>query len=396
MLRFFGVLCVILAMASCHRPAQERTAITLDTPRKGYWFLSEKFSYQFMRVELYDNHIEGLPSLTMEFRIKAESLGATWKEDGNKVSIRYLKPEAGTVTLTPIADKKIYNGRYLREGLALPLVEVRIGKQVKVMHYTESDTEMERLLRAKNKLKLDVVWGATPVEVMQTMFAFTHPTAQDTMFDLGCGDARILVAAAKRFGTRGVGYDLDPQLIQRGNAAAKAQGVAHLITLKTENLFTADLSPATIVAIYLSDRINSKLKPKFFRELKPGTRIVSHNWHMGDWQADNRKFMSDRSRVVYYYVVPANFSGVWQSADGTTLRLKQHYQMVDAEIVHAGKTLNADGLKVVGTRLELAALTDAALQGALEIAGQTATLKNKGSVAMEFQRKADTEEPFAM
>lgn len=112
---------------------------------------------------------------------------------------------------------------------------------------------------------------------METMFRLTKPTAADVLFDLGCGDARILVAAARRFRTRGVGYDIDTRLLDKGRNDAQKNRVAELITLRAEDLFAADLSSATIVAIYLSDRINSKLRPKFFRELRPGTRIVSHN-----------------------------------------------------------------------------------------------------------------------
>lgn len=235
-----------------------------------------------MRIELYDRHVEGLPSLTMEFRIKAESAGATWKEHNAHVQINFLRPEKGTVSITPVTDRSRYHGRYRQDKLDLPLIEVRMGNQINILHYTESEEQMDKLLRAKNKLRLDVVWGPTQPEVYDAMFAFTRPTANDVMFDLGCGDARILTAAARRFGTTGIGYELDPKLVERGLAAAKQQNVANLITLKTENLFAADLSSATIIAIYLSDRINQKLKPKFFRELKPGTRIVSHNWHMGD------------------------------------------------------------------------------------------------------------------
>lgn len=372
------------------QPRVEKPAITLDAPKKGYWFLSEKFPYQFMRVELYDNHVEGLPSLTMEFRTKVESAGASWKAEGNAVRISYKKPESGSVTLTPVADAKLYHGRYSNDRLKLPAIEVKLGRDRKVMYYTESEEEMDRLLREKNKLRLDVVWGPTLPEVIETMFRFTQPRADDIMFDLGCGDARILIAAAKRFGTRGVGYDLDPKLIERGNAMARQQKVSELISLKTENLFAADLSSATIIAIYLSDRINSKLKPKFFRELRPGTRIVSHNWHMGDWQYDGRRAMEDKSRVVYYWMIPANFSGIWESADGLKLTIHQHYQVAELDFEEADKTARSENLRIQGTKLPHAKL------GVLEISGETLTLTKPGLPPKTFRRRTGSLEPFAL
>ena len=276
MLRHIFTLCLATMFAAGCMSGNRRKS-DLAEPTRGFWFLSEKFSYQFLRVELYPDHVEGLPSLTMEFKIRAESHGMTWTTAGEQVIIRFMRPNPGRVTLTPVAERKTYRGRYARESLQLPLVEVKIGGERMVMHYTESEVEMDRLLRQKNKLRLDVVWGPTTPEVMDTMFRLTKPTVNDVLFDLGCGDARILVAAARRFRTRGVGYDIDTRLLEKGRNDAQKNRVAELITLRAEDLFAADLSSATIVAIYLSDRINSKLRPKFFRELRPGTRIVSHN-----------------------------------------------------------------------------------------------------------------------
>lgn len=381
------ILWLALVTATCAPTGQK---ITLDAPRKGYWFLSEKFAYQFMRVELYDNHVEGLPSLTMEFRVKAESAGAAWKADGDKVYISFKRPAPGTVTLKPAADKSEYHGRYQSDRLTLPLIEVRLGKEQRVMYYTESEEEMDRLLREKQKLRLDVVWGPTGADVIEAMFQFTRPTRDDVMFDLGCGDARILIAAAKRFGTRGVGYDLDPKLIERGIKTAEQQKVGALISLKTENLFTADLSSASIVAIYLSDRINAKLKPKFFRELAPGTRVVSHNWHMGDWQSDGRRAMEDRSRVVYYWIIPANFSGTWEAADGSRLAIRQHYQIAELDFDEAGKRSRTENLRIQGVRLVHPPL------GVFEISGENLTWRKAGAAPQTFRRKAGTMEPFSI
>lgn len=385
-----GGLISLVLFAQCNSP-KPTAPITLETPRKGYWFLSEKFSYQFMRLELYDKHVEGLPSLTMEFRIKAESAGAKWNEKNHQVQIDFLKPEKGTVTITPVTDQSRYQGRYKSDKLDLPMIEVRLGHTVKILHYTESEEQMDKLLRAKNKLRLDVVWGPTQAEVYDAMFAFTHPTAKDVMFDLGCGDARILTAAARRFGTTGIGYDLDPKLIERGLAAAKQQSVGHLITLKTENLFAADLSSATIIALYLSDRINQKLKPKFFRELRPGTRIVSHNWHMGDWQYDGRKFVLDNSRVVYFWIMPANFSGEWQSPDGNTrLTIRQQYQMADIQGQHGANAMKLENQRIAGHNLHFSGHT-------LKIEGENALFRwTSNGPPVTLRRTPGSAEPFSL
>ncbi len=388
-MRKMPFLAALYISAACHPPIQ-KPSITLDAPKKGYWFLSEKFAYQFMRVELYDNHVEGLPSLTMEFRTKVESAGVSWKAEGDKVQLSYKRPESGTVTLTPVTDRKLYRGRYQADKLALPLIEVKLGKDRKVMYYTEDEAEMDRLLREKNKLRLDVVWGPTLPEVIEQMFRFTHPTSKDIMFDLGCGDARILIAAARRFGTRGIGYDLDPKLIERGNVMARQQKVSELITLRTENLFAADLSSATIIAIYLSDRINSKLKPKFFRELKPGTQIVSHNWHMGDWQPDGKKAMEDKSRVVYYWVIPANLSGIWEADGGAKLTIHQHYQIAELQLEEAGKTTKVENIRIQGSRLLYPNL------GVFENSGETLALTKPGAPVRIFRRRAGSMEPFSI
>lgn len=245
---------------------------------------------------------------------------------------------------------------------------------------------MDRILREKNKLKLDVVWGPTQTEVYEQMFVFTKPTKHDVLFDLGCGDGRILIAAAKKFGARGVGYDLDPQLIAKGQAAARRDGISQLIDLKTENLFAADLSSATIIALYLSDRINGKLKPKFFRELKPGTRIVSHNWHMGDWQYDARKAVANNERLVYYWVMPANFSGVWKSVDGKTeLIIKQQYQMLEGTLKYGTEQKSFEQARAAGGKVTFQGI------GAFELVGSRLV-----GAGYEFTRVDGTEEPFAL
>ena len=125
----------------------------------------------------------------------------------------------------------------------------------------------------------------------------------DVLYDLGSGDGRIPVTAAKKFGVRAVGIDIDPQRIREANENAKRNGVTDLVKFRNENLFTADFREATVVTLYLLPDLNEKLRPKLWAELKPGTRIVSHQFEMGDWKPE--KTVELNGRRIYFWTVPA-------------------------------------------------------------------------------------------
>lgn len=135
--------------------------------------------------------------------------------------------------------------------------------------------------------KLDVWYVPTPNEIVDRMLDVANVSALDVVYDLGCGDGRIVIAAAKKYGTRGVGVDLDPARIREAQANAKKAGVENLVTFKVGDMFKTDLHEATVVTLYLLPELNRRLKPKLFAELRPGARVVSHDWDMGrDWPAD--------------------------------------------------------------------------------------------------------------
>ena len=123
------------------------------------------------------------------------------------------------------------------------------------------------------------------------------------ILDLGSGDGRIPVTAAKKFGIRAVGIDIDPDRIKEANANAKRNGVENLVKFRNEDLFRADFREATVVTLYLLPDLNVKLRPKLWRELKPGTRIVSHQFDMGDWKPE--KTIDLNGRTIYFWTVPA-------------------------------------------------------------------------------------------
>ena len=141
----------------------------------------------------------------------------------------------------------------------------------------------------------------TPQEVVDRMLALANVSKSDVVIDLGCGDGRIPITAARVFGARGIGVDIDPQRIAEANENARKEGVAHLVTFKQADLFATDISEATVVTLYLLPRLNVKLRPKLFQGLKTGTRIVSHAFNMGDWEPEQT--INVEGRTVYMWTL---------------------------------------------------------------------------------------------
>lgn len=148
----------------------------------------------------------------------------------------------------------------------------------------------------------DVVYVPTPPEVVNRMLELAKVGKNDILYDLGSGDGRIPIEAAKRFGTRGVGIDIDPERIREANANAKKEGVSDKVQFLQQDLFKSDFSKATVVTLYLLPELNVKLRPQLFQQLKPGTRIVSHAFDMGDWKPE--KVENVNGRTVYFWTVP--------------------------------------------------------------------------------------------
>jgi SAM-dependent methyltransferase len=146
----------------------------------------------------------------------------------------------------------------------------------------------------------DVPFVPTSPAVVDKMLEVAGVTKDDVVFDLGCGDGRILIAAAVKYGARGVGVDVDAALIERARAAAVAAGVADRVTFRVENFFDTDVRRATVVALYLLPSVNARLAPKLRAELRPGTRIVSNSFDMGDtWPADRRVPIGDTAVFLW-------------------------------------------------------------------------------------------------
>ena len=147
----------------------------------------------------------------------------------------------------------------------------------------------------------DVPYVPTPPEVVEAMLKLAGVKKGDVVYDLGCGDGRIVVTAAKKYEARGVGIDINPERIQEAVANAREKGVADRVRFIEKNLFEADVHEATVVTLYLLPEVNLKLRPILLKQLKPGTRIVSHSFDMGDWGPDKK--VQVNGRTLYLWIL---------------------------------------------------------------------------------------------
>lgn len=228
----------------------------------------------------------------------------------------------------------------------------------------------------------DVHFVPTPMEVVDQMLAFVRPTRDDVVYDLGCGDGRIVVAAAQRHGARGVCVDLDPSRIRESRQNADTAGVTARIRFHQGDLFEMDLSEATVVTLYLLPDLNLRLRPKLFEELRPGTRVVSHAFHMGDWEADSMATVARKdggNSFVYYWVIPADVAGSWTLQAGRgpgerryALTLDQQHQRLTGRAGRRGDEATLSDAAVVGDSISFT-LTDRA-------AGRPVAMRFSGKV----------------
>ena len=226
----------------------------------------------------------------------------------------------------------------------------------------------------------DVQYVPTPENVVDEMLRITGVTKDDVVYDLGCGDGRLVITAAKRHGARGVGIDIDPQRITESRDNARQADVTERVRFLEQDLFEADIRQATVVTLYLLPKLNVQLRPKLLHDLKPGTRVVSHDFDMAEWQPDRTIQVpgTSRSHAVHYWVVPADVSGVWhvQVPAGTgeqryELRLQQEFQVVHGVIATQGQESPITNVTLVGDRLRFSVSPDK--QGQMTFDGRVDT-----------------------
>ncbi len=206
-------------------------------------------------------------------------------------------------------------------------------------------------------IKLDVPYEPSSEEVVRTMLEIAQVGRDDFVYDLGCGDGRIVITAAQKIGARGVGVDLDPERIKESLLNARKAGVTDRVRFFQQDLFEADIGSATVVMLYLWPEVNLKLRPKLFRELKPGTRVVSHSHDMGSWEPEQLITAAGGHRV-YLWVIPANVSGIWEwsmpgERDHYVMELSQQFQRISGTLQLGPDEIPVKNLELKGDRLQL-------------------------------------------
>lgn len=207
----------------------------------------------------------------------------------------------------------------------------------------------------------DVPFVPTPPEVVDEMLRLVGLKSGDVLYDLGCGDGRIVIAAAQRHGIKALGIDIDPVRIGESNENAAKAGLAGKVRFIQQDLFEADFRDATVVTMYLLTSVNLRLRPKLLAELKPGTRLVSHSFDMGDWRPDKSTLVETSygdERNVHFWIVPANVSGrwVWELAEGPkkrnfAIQAVQEFQAVSASGTEGTWLVAVNDIVLVGDRI---------------------------------------------
>lgn len=213
----------------------------------------------------------------------------------------------------------------------------------------------------------EVPFVPSSTNVVDVMLEIAGVTASDYVVDLGSGDGRIPIAAARRFGARALGIEYDPKLVSVSRAGAVNAGVADRVEFREEDIFVADFSTASVVTMYLLPDVNFELRPRVLFELRPGTRVVSHDFDMADWEPDRQVTIPDPDKkvgarqesTVYLWVVPARVAGAWRGTlsgpagdEPVVVELEQQFQKVHATIWRQHGSISGSG-RIRGDRIDL-------------------------------------------
>jgi precorrin-6B methylase 2 len=230
--------------------------------------------------------------------------------------------------------------------LLLSSLLLNLGPVPNAHAYTESE----------RNVKLDAPFVPTPNYVIAEILSKARVGKDDILYDLGSGDGRIVIEAARQTGCRAVGIEIDPDLVDDSLKAAQQAGVQDRVRFFVADIFTADFREATVVTIYMGGHVNLKLRPRLLRELKPGTRIASYCFDMGEWKPD--AVSSFGREDVYFWIVPGNASGTWRWTEGTgktmtewSLEVSQAFQEVSGTVFYMGKRYPLQGGKITGEEI---------------------------------------------
>ena len=224
---------------------------------------------------------------------------------------------------------------------------------------------------------LDVPFVPTNQPTVEAMLRIANVGPNDYVIDLGSGDGRILITAARLRGARGFGVDLDPRRVKEATENAKAAGVADRVQFFQRNLFHTKISEASVLTMYLLPRVNVELRPRLLAELKPGTRVVSHDFDMGDWEPDLKLSVRGTGSQVYFWVIPARVAGLWRvefddprGRQSFELELTQKYQEIETTTRGLNRPATIRDARVDGSRISFALIEDGQYVNQLRFEGE--------------------------
>ena len=223
----------------------------------------------------------------------------------------------------------------------------------------------------------DVIWVPTPDDVVDRMLTMAQVTPSDFVMDLGSGDGKIAIAAARKFGARSLGIEYNPDMVKLAQDNAQMAGVAEKASFRRADIFATDFSQASVITLYLLPALNMKLRPTIL-SMRPGTRVVSHSFTMEDWEADEISTMDGRR--AYFWVVPANVMGSWTLDAGgqkTELALEQTFQKVNGTVALGGVHGGLRETRLRGAQIAFAYVDDKGLRR--DFTGQVSGRQMQGS-----------------
>ena len=232
-----------------------------------------------------------------------------------------------------------------------------------VLHAAESASAAHPFWYLKN---LDSPFVPTNQATVEAMLRMANVTSNDYVIDLGSGDGRIVITAARLYGASGMGVDLDPEMVKESLANARMAGVADRVRFEQRDLFDTDIGKASVVTLYLLPEVNLKLRPRLLAHLKPGTRIVSHGFGLGDWQPDLKASVRGTGSEIFFWTVPGDVAGKWSARIGPPdaaqrleIEFTQKYQEIDGHARRDSRLVHVRDARIEGDRLSFVLIDDA-------------------------------------
>jgi SAM-dependent methyltransferase len=253
-------------------------------------------------------------------------------------------------------------------------------------------------LSAQAPRRLDVPYVPTNQATVNAMLRVANVGPKDYVIDLGSGDGRILITAARLHGARGFGVDLNPERVKESIENAKAAGVSDRVRFAQQNLYHTPIAEATVLTLYLLPRVNLELRPRLLAELKPGTRVVSHDFDMGDWQPDLQVNVRGSGSVVYLWVIPARVAGRWQvqgappGVESFEVEFTQKYQDLEATARGLKQPVTVRDARLEGGRIAFTLVDDGdfahrvLFEGTVSASMMEGVARGDGSAAREERK----------